>query len=144
MKSRSEGSMPFQVRDTRLRFENWRRTKHPRDPIPERLWMAAVRLCQRHAIFRVAKWLRLNYIDLRNRARAQVRAQAKIAAGPSARSPRPRQPTAPTFVEWTMPASLSGAEYVLEVEGTDVKVRVRGAAVTDVAALAKLLGSEQP
>jgi hypothetical protein len=48
-------------------FEKWRRTKKHREPIPEHLWKAAVKLARNHPRSHVAKMLRLDYSDLKSR-----------------------------------------------------------------------------
>ncbi|MFN3484572.1 MAG: hypothetical protein ACK44W_03705 [Planctomycetota bacterium] len=122
------------VRD---RFETWRKAKKGRERIPPRLWSAAAGLCGRHGVNLVSKWLRLNHTALRDRLRTAARPKRKKAAStfvecvPGAAPVFPPSPIAVT------------AEYVVEVDpeqGPRVRVRARGAAVADVAALARLLG----
>jgi hypothetical protein len=123
------GPRPPEVREAQKRFTNWRRTKRGGEKIPLSLWAAAMKLCRRHSVHRVSRWLRLS--DAALRERIEHRAQ--------------RRPRRAKFVEYSVPGLPSvGAEYELEREGTGLKIRVRGAAVADVAALAKLLGGEQP
>jgi hypothetical protein len=121
----------------REEFEGWRRNKFGRERIPERLWRAAVKLCREQSAYRIARWLRLNDAALRERVR---RADARGSQR------RPRVARAPRFLELEMVAApgTSGAlslvpEYVLEARG--VRVRVRGAPVAEVAALARALGT---
>lgn len=132
---------PIDVRKVQKQFNRWRAHKRGR-LIPERLWRAAGNLSQGHGIHRISRWLRLNYTALRDRAgRKEIR--PAVTGGGS----RPGK-----FVEW-MPAAVSpaapaSAEYLLEVERSGertVRVRVRGAAISEVAALARALrrGSRQ-
>ena len=129
--------LPPGVGVVRDRFEIWRKAKKGRARIPPRLWSAAVALCGRHGVNLVSRWLRVNHTALRNRFQTAARPKQKK--------------TAPTFVEWVsatppvVPPSpvAATAEYVVEVEGgqgPSIRVRARGAAVADVAALARLLG----
>ncbi|MDD5008577.1 MAG: hypothetical protein PHU49_09900 [Syntrophorhabdaceae bacterium] len=53
-------------------FERWRKSKTGRDPIPESLWEAAVSLTGGYSVNRIARRLRLNHNDLKNRARNQI------------------------------------------------------------------------
>jgi len=133
MAGQADHSVPAQVQRVRERFENWRRNKSGRERIPERLWIAAIRLCGRHRVHRVARWLRLNDSALRERVQSSRRE----------RGPRCKKGSAPAFVEWVSRAPLTAppvAEYVLELhEGADLRIRVRGAGVSEVAALAKLV-----
>ena len=119
----------------RARFQTWRKAKSGREKIPPRLWSAAAALCERHGVNAVSRWLRLNHSALRDQCRTAARPKPKKAP--------------PAFVEWVsaapavVPSPHLTAEYVVEVDpgqGPGVRVRARGAAVADVAALARLLG----
>ena len=121
---------PVDVRKIQEQFRHWRAHKRGR-LIPDRLWRAAALLCGRHSAHRVARCLRLNYVALRDRA--------KRAHGPG-----PVRPAA--FVEWppmaVAPMTPASPEYLLEVEKAGertVRIRLRGAAVAEVAALARAL-----
>lgn len=123
---------PTQVRKVQEQFARWRASKQGRERIPRRLWRAAARLCETHSVNRVARWLRVNHTALQDQTARRL-------------SPRRRQPT-PTFVEWRAPAVMfpgaSSTEYVVEVEGTgerSLRIGVRGATVSEVAALARAL-----
>ncbi len=121
--------VPWEVRRVRKQFECWRVGKRGRERIPARLWMGAAKLCGAYSIRRVARWLRLNYTALQGQAGRRSRT-------------RRRQPK-PTFVEWRPPAGgLHGstAEYVVELSGREdgaQRIHVRGASVSEVAALAR-------
>jgi hypothetical protein len=133
--SRGGSATPAPVRALQDRFERWRKNKSGRERIPEQLWAAAVKLCARHGVERVRRGLRLNYTALRDRI-AHARRSGPVPQ---------KKKSAPAFVEWvsTAPPSPSlGAEYLLELD--DLQVRVRGAGVEDVAALAKLLRRQEP
>ena len=52
-------------------FETWRQTRQKREPIPERLWEAAVGLSKNYSILQISKTLRLNYTDLKHRVLAR-------------------------------------------------------------------------
>lgn len=123
---------PAEVRKVQEQFARWRASKQGRERIPQRLWRAAARLCEAHSVNRVARWLRMNHTALQDRT--------------GGRSSPPRSHPAPTFVEWRAPAAMfpgaSSTEYVLEVEGAGertVRIRVRGATVSEVVALARAL-----
>jgi hypothetical protein len=53
-------------------FERWRKSKTGRDPIPESLWEAAVSLADGYSINTIARRLRVNHNDLKNRARNHI------------------------------------------------------------------------
>ena len=49
-------------------FEAWRSNRaRKREPIPRRLWQAAVDLCQEYSIAQVSRELRLSYTDLKKK-----------------------------------------------------------------------------
>ena len=50
-------------------FDVWRKEKKRRDPIPPALWESAVSLVGQHSINTVAKHFRLNYNELKIRAK---------------------------------------------------------------------------
>lgn len=128
MASRRPEVVPAQIRRAHERFGRWRARKRGREPIPDILWRAAAKLCKTHGVHRVARWLRLNYTALRDRSQGTGSASSRRA---------------PAFVEWApaaMPSVAAPAvEYLLEVERSGertLRVRVRGAAVAEVATLA--------
>ena len=49
-------------------FDRWREKRKHRDPIPPALWEAALSLTASHSVYRIAKRLRLHYINLKARA----------------------------------------------------------------------------
>jgi len=132
---RSE-DVPADVQRLQERFVHWRANKEAAaEPIPARLWEAAVKLCRTHRISRLSRWLRLHYATLQKRAGRRS----------SSRSCRSR----PNFVEWNLPAGslegVSSAEYVVEApvgEDAAQRVHVRGASVLEVAALARALRAD--
>jgi hypothetical protein len=64
-------------------FERWRRQKKRRDPIPQALWNAAVSLTDRYSVHRISRQLRLNFNDLKARARDRPPAFIELTlAGP--------------------------------------------------------------
>ena len=127
---------PAEVRKVQEQFARWRASKQGRERIPQRLWRAAAKLCKTHSVNRVARWLRVNHTALQDQTARRS-------------SPRRSQP-APTFVEWRAPAVMlpgaSSTEYVLEVEGAGertLRIRMRGATVSEVAALARALRRDE-
>jgi len=129
---RSE-DMPADVQKLQERFARWRENKEAAaEPIPARLWEAAVKLCRTYRVSQLSRWLRLHHTTLQKRASRRS----------SPRSSRLR----PNFVEWNLPAGnsagVSSAEYVVEApvgEDATQRVHVRGASVSEVAALALAL-----
>lgn len=123
---------PAGIRTVRQQFDEWRASKRPGERIPQRLWRAAARLCPSYGICRVAEVLRLNPASLRCHA--------------DRGSSTHRRPPAPTFVEGSLPPGIllgtPAAEYALELDSAGspaLRIRVRGATVAEVAALAQAL-----
>jgi hypothetical protein len=115
----------------RSRFEQWRRTRQGKAPIPDELWSAAIELARRNGINRTAAPLRLDGGKLK---------RLMLAAGRSSRRTAP-----PKFVELMPPAAVpsgSGvAECTLELEGHSRKLRIhcKGASAAELAALSRAL-----
>jgi hypothetical protein len=127
MARRSVHGAPAEVRAVRQQFERWRTTRQPGKGIPQPLWNLALRLADVHGLNRVARWLRLNATRLRDHV------------------PR-HSDQPPTFVEGTVPAGFvlgaPTAEYALDLGPPDtdtLRIRVRGATVAEIAALADAL-----
>jgi hypothetical protein len=53
-------------------FERWRKDKTGRDPIPGALWEAAISLTDGYFVNKIARRLRVNHNDLKNRARSHI------------------------------------------------------------------------
>ena len=125
--------VPAEVRRLQERFGRWRTNKGAGpEPIPPKLWEAAVKLCRTHGVSRVSRWLRLHHTTLKKRLGRR--------SAPRTVGPRPR------FVEWRLPEGglpgNSAAEYVVEVPNSGdavQRIHVRGASVAEVAALSRAL-----
>jgi hypothetical protein len=63
----SETDYPSDLKSIQQQLEAWRAGKTGREPIPDYLWAAAVRLCRDHPITRVSRELRLSFNDLKKR-----------------------------------------------------------------------------
>jgi len=114
------------------RFEEWRRSRQGKSPIPEELWEIAAALARRDGVHRTAVALRLDGAKLKQR---MTRRGARSApAGP------------PAFLELITPRGLAhGPEYMLELEGASGKLRIhcKGAGAADIAALSRALWDEK-
>ncbi|MDD2731226.1 MAG: hypothetical protein PHW33_03850 [Candidatus Portnoybacteria bacterium] len=124
---------PEEVRKVQEQFSSWRAHKQGRQ-IPERLWGAAAKLCPKHGVHRICRWLHLNHTALQKRA----------GRYPQHSRSQPKQ----SFVEWPLPAGLvsgpSPAEYVLEVKGRVPRIHVCGTSAAEVATLVSALGGRGP
>lgn len=90
------------------RFDDWRKSRRSRAPIPEVLWCEAAELARRDGIYKTSRLLRLDYGDLKKRVAALTRAQAgdRPASHRSgvAATVHDESPTAAAFVELLTPA----------------------------------------
>src|ERR1044071_8949455 len=128
---RTTPAVPVDLQELRGRFEDWRRTRRGRLPIPEALWAAAAELARSHGVCQTAQVLRLEYKKLK-----------RLTAGQAGRKPgrRRRAPAPATFMELA-PLSTAAAECVIELEGPRGKLRIqwKGATAPDLAGLSRVL-----
>ena len=114
----------------RRQFQTWRRTKRGRERIPDALWAVAVEAATEHGVNKISRALGLNHSALQ--AKAQKQAQgAAVGDEPAA-----------GFVELAMPALPSGPECTVEAEdgaGTKLRIHLKGGAIADLTALARML-----
>ena len=87
----------------RRRLERWRETRTAGMPMPEKLWVAAAKLAQRHGVYPTARALGLEYNKLKRLVQATDQPQQGL-------------PT-PAFVELIAALPPGVAECRIEVEG---------------------------
>jgi len=80
--------------ELRQRLAEWRKDHSRRTALPDDIWTAAVELAQRHGVYRTARSLPIDYVNLRKRLNG--------AAPPTAVAP-------PEFVELMMAPAQSAA-----------------------------------
>ena len=126
---RPNPAVPPDLQELSGRFEDWRRTRRGRLPIPEPLWAAAAELARSHGVCQTAQVLRLEYKKLK---------QLTDGEGGSKPVRRRRAPAPATFVELAPPPA---AECVIELEGPRGKLRIqwKGATAPDLAGLSRVL-----
>jgi hypothetical protein len=61
---RPSAAVPADLQELSGRFEDWRRTRRGKLPIPESLWAAAAELARSHGVCQTAQVLRLEYKKL--------------------------------------------------------------------------------
>ena len=124
-------AVPTDLQELSGRFEDWRRTRRGKLPIPEPLWAAAAELAQSHGVCQTAQVLRLEYKKLK---------QLTDGQSGSKRVRRRRAPAPATFVELAPPPTAA-AECVIELEGPRGKLRIqwKGATAPDLAGLSRVL-----
>ena len=123
-------ALPSPLESVRYQFDKWRESKKsPREPIPEYLWEAAVRLKNNYPLSRISKILRLNHTDLKNRISGQKqKRQAK-------------EPSSALFVELDCVEPFTPAECLIEMEdayGSKMRMRFKGQADLDLLELGKV------
>jgi hypothetical protein len=138
MGARAACEMPARLERLRQRFEQWRRSRQPRSRIPGRLWSAAVALAKIHGVNRTARTLRLDYYSLKDRVGPD---EATVTRDPLA------VPTTPPFIELSSPASTGLCQCRVELkaaDGTKMRIRLKSAAMPDLAALGRSFWNRQP
>jgi hypothetical protein len=141
MNTRQTGDLPAPLEGVRRRFVQWRTTHQARARIPDRLWIAAVKMAGTYGLHRTARALRVEYYALKKR----VEQHAEVIQG------RRESGSMATFVEWSPPAdhgrpSADGVRAVpagacactLELEdadGSKMRVHLKAATPPDLAAL---------
>jgi hypothetical protein len=105
-------SMQPTLDEVRNQLESWRQTKrNHREPIPKKLWQAAVELSRQHSISIVSKELRLSYTNLKEHI-------------PSV--PKPKNIERDSgFIEINCDKAFSVPEATVEIEDTKgLKIRI--------------------
>ena len=118
-------SRALKIDEVRARFEEWRKNRQGKSPIPDELWLAAAQLARKDGINRTAAELHLDGGKL------------KRLMGTKA---TPRKPV-PAFVELLTPRAVSFPECTIELEGRHgtVRLQLKGASASDLAALSRAL-----
>lgn len=123
-------AVPTDLQELSGRFEDWRRTRRGKLPIPEPLWAAAAELARSHGVCQTAQVLRLEYKKLK-----------QLTGGRAGDKPvrRRRAPARAIFMELAPPPAP--AECVIELEGPRGKLRIqwKGATAPDLAGLSRVL-----
>jgi len=118
-------SRALTIDEVRARFEEWRKNRQGKSPIPNELWSAAAQLARKDGINRTAAELHLDGGKLKRLMGAKA---------------TPRKPV-PAFVELLTPRAVSAPEYTIELEGRrgTVRIQLKGASASDLAALSRAL-----
>ena len=135
MSTRKMHDLPSRLDGVRRRFERWRRTRKVRSPIPEPLWISAVRMADMYGLHRTAKTLRVNYYSLKKRAQRKD----TVAAG------MPEKDPTATFVE--LAPVVGSCECTLELEdpsGAKMRVHLKGGVAPDLPALSRSFLKSEP
>jgi hypothetical protein len=110
-------------------FQEWRANRTNKERIPEALWHAAAALYPRYSVFRIARTLRLNFVELRDRVRPNAKASGRVNRRSSA-------PSVERLHFMELPAAAGGggqSECQLRVRkgrrGTRITLRFKGLGV---------------
>ena len=68
---RPNPAVPTDLHELSARFEDWRRTRRGKLPIPEQLWEAAAELDRSHGVCQTAQVLHLEYKKLKRLAKRE-------------------------------------------------------------------------
>ena len=115
------------IDEVRVRFEQWRQTREGRIPIPDELWSMAAEVARRDGVNRTAAVLHLDGGKLK-RMMGTLNAVDNRAESP-------------TFVELMASGTSGHAEYTIEVESRNAKLRIhcKGATMAELAELSRAL-----
>lgn len=118
-------SRALTIDEVRARFEEWRKNRQGKSPIPDELWSAAAELARKDGINRTAAELHLDGGKLKRLMGAKT---------------TPGKPAA-TFVELVAPRAISIPECTIELEGRHgtVRIQLKGASASDLAGLSRAL-----
>jgi hypothetical protein len=114
----------------RVQFESWRKTRKSRQPIPDKLWQAAVGLSKNHSISTIAQTLRLDYTKLKNLTRKRPDNDLPII-----------KEISPAFIELDFGSSPTTAyECIIDInrsDGAQMKMHFKGSCYFDPLELCK-------
>ena len=118
-------SRALTIDEVRARFEEWRKNRQGKSAIPDELWSAAVQLARKDGVNRTAAELHLDGGKLK-----RLVVKKTTTAKP-----------APAFVELLTPRAISIPECTIELEGRHgtVRIQLKGASASDLAALSRAL-----
>ncbi len=123
-------SIPTEFQELNSQIEQWRTNRVQRGPMPEPLWTSAAALAKQHGVGRVARCLHVDYYSLKDRLEAGVQEPTSVL------EPKP------AFVEVPLSPGTTVAECAIELEhprGPRMKIHLKGATMSDVAALSRSL-----
>lgn len=129
MASRKRGNLT--IEEVQASFDEWRRTRRGRSPIPEALWAAAGELARRHGVNRISRVLRLEFNHLKRMAASGVQISTTGVE------------KAPAFLELVNPGTSGLPEYTIEIDGPNGTLRIhcKGVTAADLADLSRALWS---
>ena len=127
MNERPTVTVPAEIEEAQLQFENWRRERKRGQRIPQNLWERAVELAKQHGVWPTARALNLDYNRLKRRV---GNGDDEVKSG--------------GFVELISQGAILCA-CIVEMEdgrGARMRIELKGAAA-DVTALSRTFWSER-
>ena len=121
-------TVPAEIQEAQLQFENWRGKRKRGERIPQNLWVSAVALAKEHGVWPIARALHLDHSRLKRRVRNGPEGEVKSGA----------------FVELIAQGAMPCA-CIVEMEderGGRMRIELNGAAA-DVTALSRTFWSER-
>lgn len=112
--------------EVKEQFKTWRRTRKNPQPIPEKLWEAAVILSTNHSISQISEELIVDHDDLKKACIKRKKNRKKV---------RP-----PTFIELEYEPPVAVSECIVELEdsrGAKMRMHFRGKTDVDLLELGK-------
>ena len=128
MNERPTVTVPVEIEEAQLQFENWRCERKRGQRIPENLWGTAVELAKQHGVWPTARALHLDHNRLKRRVRNGEEEDVKSDA----------------FVELIGQGAML-CTCIVEMEdarGARMRIELKGAAA-DVTALSRTFWSER-
>jgi hypothetical protein len=115
------------LEEAKSRFEEWRQNRQGKAAIPDELWVAAAEVARLEGVSRTSTELRVEWNELKRRMAVPA--------------PLPRPAPPPAFVELVAPQPQSPSECTIELEGRRSKLRIqlKGASASYLAALSREL-----
>lgn len=123
--ARSKGPA-VNLEEVKARFDEWRRNRKGKAPIPDELWALAADVARTEGVSRASTELRVEWNHLKRRM-----------AVPSGTSSKPAPPR---FVELVAPRGESLPECVIELEGrAKLRIQLKDASASYLATLSREL-----
>ena len=137
MRARPSPARATTLDRVRREFDDWRRMRRARSPIPARLWALAVEHARETGVHATARRLRLNYYSLKQRVQGSGDSRAPGASA------------GPAFVEMVTAGlpPVGGSECVIDLadaRGATMRIVLKSPALPDLAALSQVFWGARP
>jgi hypothetical protein len=113
------------------KFQQWRAGRQKLERIPEVLWQAAASLYPRYSVFCIARALRLDFVDIRDR----IHSKRKQSCGLKRKGAMARGAHSQGlhFMELPAAAAAGGSECSVKLKdgprGTQITIRLKGSGI---------------